>query len=131
MLFVRPGELRRMEWAEIDFEAEQNGDGAPVAVADSKSPPINVIEDKTPDSLHRWHLYERTGATATVGNKISFVGRVEALSNGGHLEEPPWLTISFFKEPPAGASPAPTYQAFSFHCDKLPKDFAVAARWMS
>jgi len=105
----------------ILFSAEQ-GNGKPAAAVDAKSPPISVIEDKTPGSLHRWRLYERTDATATVGDEISFVGRVEAAGNEVRLEEPPWLTVAFSKEPPAGADRPPTYQAFSFQCDKLPED---------
>ncbi len=101
--------------------AEQN-DGKPAAAADAVSPPISIIEDKMPDSLHRWYLYERTDVTATVGDEISFVGRVEAASNEVHLEEPPWFTVAFSKESLGGADRAPTYQAFSFQCDKLPED---------
>jgi hypothetical protein len=86
-----------------------------------KSPPISVIEDKTPDSLHLWHLHERTDATATVGDEISFIGQVEAAGNEVRLEEPPWLTVAISKEPPAGANHAPAYQLSSFPCDQLPK----------
>jgi len=104
------------------LSSAEQGDGKPMTTADTKSPPISVIEDKTPGSLHRWHLYERIDATATVGDEISFVGRVEAACNEVRLEEPPWFTVAFSKEPPDGADRVPTYQAFSFQCDKLPED---------
>jgi len=103
------------------LSSAEQGDRKPVVAADAKSIPISVIEDKTPSSLYLWHLYERTDATATVGDEISFVGRVEAATKEVHLEDPPWFTVVFSKEPPAGADRAPTYQAFSFQCDKPPK----------
>lgn len=103
--------------AQVDLEL--------TAARDAKLPAISVVEDTTPDSLHLWHLYERTDATATVGNVIGFVGRVEAAGNEVRLEDLPWLTVAFSKEPSAGADRTETYQAFSFQCDKLPKDIDV------
>jgi hypothetical protein len=84
--------------------------------------PISVTEDKNPGSLHLWHLYERTDATAAVGDEITVVGRIPAGESQILLEAPPWLTVAFSKEKKHGADRPGTFQAFSLQCEERPKD---------
>jgi hypothetical protein len=95
-------------------------------VAETKMPGINVIEDETPGSLHLWHLYERTDATAAVGDEISFVGKVEDFNSEVRLEDPPWITIAVFSENLTETDRVQTFQAFSFQYDKQPMDIDLA-----
>jgi len=108
------------------LSAAEAADRQPMAARDAKWPAISVIEDETPDNLQLWRLYERTDAVARVGDEISFVGRGEAKGHEVHLEEPPWFTVAFSKEPSKDAGLTRTYQVFSLQCDKLPEDIDTA-----
>jgi hypothetical protein len=106
--------------AGLSFSAEQV-DRKPAVTAVAMLPTICVAEEKTPDSLHLWHLYEPTDVTAAVGDEISFVGRVEYTGNKVHLENPPWFMVAFSKEESFESDRAKTYQVFSFQYGKLPE----------
>ncbi|QOV91175.1 hypothetical protein [Humisphaera borealis] len=82
-------------------------------------PTLTDKVDPQPGSLHLWHLYEFPFENARVGERINIVARSKAGTNDLALLSPPWVTVSFDRQPPAGGERGATYQAFGFAAEAI------------
>lgn len=89
------------------------------AVPQVELPRLRELRDDQPESLHRWHLYEFPFETATVGQRISFVGRYDQKNDEVAPVCPPWITVGRTEKPPPGKDRVDTLQTFAFQAARL------------
>lgn len=93
------------------------------AAATKEGLPIVVREEKRPESLHLWHLYERLDETTRVGEKVTFVGRLRPQERKVSLHSPPWFIVGLTPETDPRKERSKTVQAFEFAVDVVPMGF--------
>lgn len=66
-----------------------------IQCGDGEDLPIKPLEEKHPDCLRLWHLYQDQDRSLAVGNQLTFIGEYNAGSDSIRLCQPPWVMVTY------------------------------------